>query len=264
MIDTTLTEADLHAYADGFLSDADRARVDRWIATDPQAAEQLQQFQAQNAAILTAFAGHARSLPGDHQLLTPQAPITARQKYRRALLQAAAAVLIFAAGTLSGNMLLPPFSTQVRPDAMAGAIAAALPEQAGAAYLIYAGEVRHPVEVGADQQAHLASWLGKKLNYAFNIPDLSAQGFKLVGGRLVPVSGKAGAMLMYEDGNRQRITVLVGRNDDNRSTSFRYVTAGSLETFYWIDGPIGYAVTGDISREKLQVLADECYRQFVS
>lgn len=262
MTETPLTEADLHAYADGVLSEADRARVDRWIATDPQAATLLQGFQTQNAAIRSAFAAYQQSLPGDPLLVSPKTPV-ATKNYRRTLLQAAAAIVIFAAGALSGR-LLPPLSTQQQPAAITGAMAVALPEQAESAYLIYAGEVRHPVEVGADQQAHLATWLGKKLNYAFNIPDLSAQGFKLVGGRLVPVSGKAGAMLMYEDINRQRITVLVGRNDDNRSTSFSYATSGNLETFYWIDGPIGYAVTGDLSREKLQALADECYRQFVS
>jgi len=260
MTETTLTEADLHAYADGFLSDDDRARVERWIGADPEAADLLRQFQAQNLAIRNAFAGHERSIPGDRDLLA-RAPAAGQGSYRRRGLQAAAAIAIFAAGAISGH-LLPPLAGSGQRQT--GLIAAALPEQAESAFLIYAGEVRHPVEVGADQQAHLATWLGKKLDYPFNIPDLSAQGFKLVGGRLVPVSGRAGAMLMYEDANRQRITVLVGRNDDNRSTSFRYATAGNLETFYWIDGPIGYAVTGDISREKLQALADECYRQFVS
>ena len=261
MTDTPMTEADLHAYADGFLSDAERERVDRWTAADPQAAALLQQFQAQNAAIRSAFSTHERRLPGDHKMLS-SAPAGARNRnVLRPLLRVAAAVLIFVAGILSGR-LFPVLSGA--PTRETTVMAAALPEQAESAYLIYAGEVRHPVEVGADQQVHLATWLGKKLNYAFNIPDLSAQGFKLVGGRLVPVNGKAGAMLMYEDGNRQRITVLVGRDDNNRTTSFRYATAGNLETFYWIDGPIGYAVTGDISRERLQALADECYKQFLS
>lgn len=122
--------------------------------------------------------------------------------------------------------------------------------------------MRHPVEVGADQQAHLATWLGKRLDYGLKIPDLSALGFSLVGGRLIPVNGTAGAMLMYEDGSGQRLTVLLGRNRDNRETSFRIASQGALGTFYWIDGEIGYAVTGEVPRDLLQKVAHECYRQF--
>lgn len=48
-----------------------------------------------------------------------------------------------------------------------------IPAQAKSAYLIYASEVRHPVEVGAGEQQHLATWLGKRLGYPFAIPDLS-------------------------------------------------------------------------------------------
>ena len=173
----------------------------------------------------------------------------------------AAGLLIFAAGALAG-MYTPGILAPVRSPEMA-ASPDSLPRQAQSAFLVYAREVRHPVEVGADQQAHLATWLGKRLDYGLKIPDLAALGFSLVGGRLIPVNGTAGAMLMYEDGTGQRLTVLLGRNRDNRETSFRIASqGGSLETFYWIDGEIGYAVTGEVPRSLLQKVADECYRQF--
>ena len=120
----------------------------------------------------------------------------------------------------------------------------ALPRQAQSAFLIYASEVRHPVEVGASEREHLATWLGKRLDYGLKIPDLSSLGFSLVGGRLVPVNDTA------------------GRNPENRETSFRISSRGEVETFYWIDGEIGYAVTGEVPRALLQKVADECYRQF--
>ena len=37
--------------------------------------------------------------------------------------------------------------------------------------------------------------------------------------------------------------------------------SGAVRTFYWFDGPIGYAVTGEISAEELKTVAEECYRQ---
>ncbi|MND49406.1 hypothetical protein D3C80_403500 [compost metagenome] len=81
---------------------------------------------------------------------------------------------------------------------------------------------------------------------------------------MLPVVGTAGAMFMYEDAGGQRLTVIVGRNPQNQSTSFRFASAGDIETFYWIDGDLGYAVTGEISRTTLQKVAEECYRQFPS
>ena len=138
-----------------------------------------------------------------------------------------------------------------------------LAQEARNAYLIYASEVRHPVEVFADQEAHLASWLGKRLSIAdLRIPNLHSIGFRLIGGRLLPVADKPGALFMYEDKTGRRGTVLVGRNEESRRTSFRIASSESVETFYWIDGDLGYAVTGDIPRELLQAIAQECYRQF--
>ncbi len=130
------------------------------------------------------------------------------------------------------------------------------------AYLIYASEVRHPVEVGAGEQQHLATWLGKRLGYPFTIPDLSKIGYDLVGGRLIPVSGKPGAMLMYQDKTGRRVTVLIGHNEENRTTSFRMASADGIETFYWIDNELGYAVSAELTRDEVQAIAEECYRQF--
>jgi anti-sigma factor RsiW len=69
---------------------------------------------------------------------------------------------------------------------------------------------------------------------------------------------------MYQNAAGQRLTVLVGHNTENTTTSFRFASSGDVETFYWIDGSLGYTVTGEISREMLQQVADECYKQFSS
>lgn len=145
------------------------------------------------------------------------------------LLRTAAVLLIFAAGAAAGRLVPPPLATP--QDVVLASLTTDIPAQAKSAYLIYASEVRHPVEVGAEQQQHLATWLGKRLGYPFAIPDLSKIGFDLVGGRLIPVSGKPGAMLMYQDKTGRRVTVLVGHNEENRTTSFRMASADGVETF---------------------------------
>ncbi|THK34987.1 anti-sigma factor [Ensifer sp. MPMI2T] len=257
----TVSEDELHAYVDGQLSQPERERVEAWLERHPARAEEVRQWQAQAAALKSHFASYARSDDGDRTLVaTGRAAPKVAPPPRGMLRRVAAGLLIFAAGALTGlyapAIVAPDRRLQIAEEPET------LPRQAQSAFLIYASEVRHPVEVGANEQGHLATWLGKRLDHALRIPDLSAFGFSLVGGRLVPVNGKAGAMLMYEDGTGQRLTVLLGRNTENRETSFRIASQGGVETFYWIDGGIGYAVTGEVPRELLQKVADECYRQF--
>lgn len=254
----SIDEKDLHAYVDGQLDAGRRSEVEAWLAAHPEDAAMVADWRAQNDDIRALFSGHARSDLRDPELLLTQQPMAARRLRHLPFRQMAASLVLLGAGIAIGQAI-PSFleRTPVSPQTVA-----ALPEQARSAFLIYASDVRHPVEVGADEQEHLSAWLGKRLDHPLRIPDLSRFGYRLVGGRLVPVSGKAGAMLMYEDAGGERITVLAGRNDANRTTSFRYATEGTVETFYWIDGPVGYALSGEISRERLREIAEECYRQF--
>jgi anti-sigma factor RsiW len=251
-----VSEADLHAYADGLLGEDERRRVADYLTENPETARMVADWQAQNTALRDAFAGAATARPSDLLLLAGRKAGPTRANRRFAT--AAAAALVFVLGGAAGHLgprLLERAPVQTAMDALL--------HEARNAYLIYASEVRHPVEVFADQEAHLATWLGKRLSIPdLKVPNLQTVGFRLVGGRLLPVADKPGAMFMYESDGGRRVTVLVGRNDENRTTSFRFASAGEVETFYWIDGDLGYAVTGDVPRDLLQTIAEECYRQF--
>ncbi|ARQ59027.1 UNVERIFIED_ORG: anti-sigma factor RsiW [Rhizobium etli] len=253
-----VTEADLHAYADGELPETARARIEAYLADNPDEAAMVAEWQAQNTGIRTLFAGYDKAKDTDVLLVAPPHAIPSAPNRWAA---AAAALVVFALGAVSGHY--GP-ALLAKPDLqLAGS--ETLPKQAETAFTVYAAEVRHPVEVFADEEAHLATWLGKRLAIQnLKIPNLQPLGFKLVGGRLLPVDGRPGAMFMYENQAGERLTVMVGRNKENRTTSFRFASSGNLETFYWIDGELGYAVTGEISRETLRAVAEECYRQFPS
>ncbi|QWW66395.1 anti-sigma factor [Rhizobium sp. WYJ-E13] len=254
----TVTEADLHAYADGQLPEAARPRVEAYLAENPEDAAMVAGWRTQNTDIKSLFAGYEKSRDTDLQLVTPTEPASP-WKMRSAL--AAAAVALFVLGAVSDRFVPPLFE---RPPLQL-AESETLPKQAETAFLVYASEVRHPVEVFANEEAHLATWLGKRLAIPdLKVPDLKSLDFHLVGGRLLPVDGRPGAMFMYEDQAGERLTVIVGRNKENRTTSFRFASAKDIETFYWIDGELGYAVTGEISRDMLRKVAEECYRQFPS
>ncbi|MBB4195529.1 anti-sigma factor RsiW [Rhizobium aethiopicum] len=253
-----VTEADLHAYADGQLPESSRARIEAYLADNPDEAAMIAEWQAQNSGIRSLFAGYEKARDTDPLLVAPPRAVAPT---RRRWALAAAMLAVFALGAVSGHY--GPTLLEKPELQLAGL--ETLPQQAETAFTVYAAEVRHPVEVFADEEAHLAIWLGKRLAIEnLKIPNLQPLGFKLVGGRLLPVDGRPGAMFMYENQAGERLTVMVGRNTENRTTSFRFASSGNLETFYWIDGELGYAVTGEISRETLRAVAEECYRQFPS
>ncbi|EJC80158.1 putative transmembrane transcriptional regulator (anti-sigma factor) [Rhizobium leguminosarum bv. trifolii WSM2297] len=253
-----VTEADLHAYADGQLPETARARVEAFLADNPDEAAMVAEWQAQSSGIRSLFSGYEQAKDTDPLLVAHTRAVSSTPK-RWAI--AAAALVVFALGGVSGHYV--PTLLE-RPDLQL-ASSESLPKQAETAFMVYAAEVRHPVEVFADEEAHLATWLGKRLAIQnLKIPNLQPLGFKLVGGRLLPVDGRPGAMFMYENQGGERLTVIVGRNTENRTTSFRFASSGNIETFYWIDGELGYAVTGEITRETLRGVAEECYRQFPS
>jgi anti-sigma factor RsiW len=250
------SEDDLHAYVDGRLAPDRRAGIERWLAENPAAAAEVAGWQRQNERIRAAFAAELPQADDAHRLSEFARARPPRRSGRRIAAVAAAAIMLFGlgagAGFLGGRM------TATGPQL---ASIEALPEAARASYLIYTREVRHPVEVGADQEAHLVAWLGKRLGSDIVAPDLTSEGFRLVGGRLIPYRDKPGALLMYEDEKGERLTILFGRNEQNTTTGFRFESSGSVQTFYWIDGPVGYAISGEIDRDRLQRISDICYRQ---
>lgn len=141
--------------------------------------------------------------------------------------------------------------------------APAFVKRAALAHAIYSPEVRHPVEVGADQEAHLVAWLSRRLGAPLRTPRLEEVGYSLVGGRLLPGESGPVAQFMYQCRQGTRVTLYV-RTDggENRETAFRYQAEGNVRLFYWIDRRFGYALaSADIPREQLLRLAEAVYRQ---
>lgn len=241
-----LSESDLHAFADAQLDDARRVQVEGRLANDPAAAESVRVWREQNEA-LRALYNPVLNEPVPQRLLTARPS----RRWPYYALAAGAMGLSFALGWLSQSYLSERFVE-----------AAALPRRAAIAYAVYAPEVRHPVEVGADQQDHLVKWLSKRLGSELKVPVLTQQGFDLVGGRLLPGGKGPGAQFMYQDAKGQRITLYVSVRDAGpRDTAFRFSQEDKVSVFYWIDGTLGYALSGEMDRASLLAVATVVYRQ---
>ncbi len=264
-----LTHDELNALVDGQLTAGQRAAALARAADDLASCETLQAWQAQRAALHDL---HPDLL--DEPI--PEALLAAAQRGTRTRQQldpwwrwggmAAAVMLAFGVGWLSHGQLGKQAGQQ-----LAGAparSAQAFVYQASLAHAVYAPEVRHPVEVPAAQQEHLVQWLSKRLGKPLKVPVLAAQGYELVGGRLLPGEGGARAQFMFQNPSGGRITLYLGAVDGSagtsvgsRETAFRYSADGPVPSFYWVDQGFGYALSGSVSRDELMQLAELVYRQ---
>jgi anti-sigma factor RsiW len=244
-----VSEGDLHAYIDGELPPEQRDTVAAWLATHPEAAAQVAAWREQADAIRARY-GAVASEPVPARLSVGR---ILRPRRSLATVAAAASVAAFliggGAGWLAHGATMQP-STGVEKVAT----------DAVEAYRLYTVEVRHPVEVAGDERAHMTQWLTKRLGYQQHIPDLSAIGLKLVGGRLLPGPDGAAAFYMYEGPSGERFTIYCSRTDV-AETSMRFKDTGRVATFYWVDNKQAYVVSGPANRDRIEAVTKAIYEQ---
>lgn len=244
---TPITDADLHAYVDGVLEPARRNEVEAWLAANPEAAATVRRYQEMNQELRALYD------PVLAEPLPPRLQVRPRRVPWRAV---AAGVACAALGAALGWTLKPEPELFVTHS-----IEQQLVRPAAFSHRIYSAEKLHPVEVRADQEQHLVEWLSRRLNTDLKAPNLAAQGYVLVGGRLLPSTDRMAAQFMYENPRGVRVTLYVRRGAwENSESGFRYFESQDANTFYWVDGPFGYALSGNIARAELLALSEEAYR----
>ncbi len=245
-------EHDLHAYVDGALPEARRLEVEAWLLAHPADAARVKAWSAQNQALHAAF----DAVLGEP--LPLQLARAARRPSRASPFRAVAALLAMTATGLGGYMIgIHAEQAALAPTHLA--------RDAAIAHAVFSPESRHPVEVDATHAEHLVAWLSKRVGTPLHAPDFSAQGFKLLGGRLLTDEAGPVAQFMYEDRIERRVTLYVRRAATNRQlATFRHATENDVDVFYWIDGDFGYALSGQIGRQAMQQLADAAYHQLTS
>jgi anti-sigma factor RsiW len=254
MSDHAVSEADLQAYADGRLPEERRAAVAAWLAAHPEDAERIENYRRLAEELRSTYQG-VLDEPVPERLERALHPSPARRIAFVGMWMALGAAL----GGIAGWQL-----HAMRPALAPGAdVATVLARRAAVAHAVYSPEVRYPVEVRADQEAHLVTWLSKRLGTQLRAPKLESVGYSLMGGRLLPGENGPVAHFMYQSDRGARITLYV-RSDmgSNRSTAFRYAREGNVGVFYWVDSKLGYAISSaDISKEDLLNVANAAYQQ---
>ena len=232
-----VTKDEIQAYADGVLPEERRAAVEAWLAAEPEEAESVEIYRRAREHLRATY---------DPVLGEPLPPRFGHLLRRPARWpRYALATALLALGIVAGWQI---------PTGDAGA---RMIHRAAVAHATYAAEVRHPVEVKADEQAYLVAWLSERLGMKVTAPNLDAAGMALVGGRLLPDETGPAAALMYETRDGRRATLYWAPDAIREGkVNLRFRREGNVGVFYWIDEECGYAVaSADLSHEELRRVA---------
>jgi len=250
MADSPLTEEELHAYADGALP-ADRvASVEAYLAANPAEAARVAEWRAQASAIRARFGAVAEE-PVPERLQLENILLRASGLRRK---MAAAAAVALIVGAAAGWFARDYFVATPTGNQMARVLADAALE----AHRLYINEVRHPIEVRAEE-AHLLPWLSRRVGSPVRAPDLAAEGLKLLGGRLLPGARGPAALIMYEGAGGERITITCVRAANNDQSNFKWRQSGDVGALAWIESGLAFVVAGPAEREKLDRIARRVY-----
>jgi anti-sigma factor RsiW len=258
-----ISEDDLHAYVDGQLSNNQREGIAAYLAEHPEAAERVRSYQEQNRVLKNRFNTVLNeAVPPALSALANNPQQSERKAFYPALqrwsLQRIAAGIMVVAASASGGWLA---NDQYRPSASVATLPS-LPRQAAIAHVVYSPDVKRPVEIGVEHEDQLVAWLSKRLGTEMSPPKLSALGYELIGGRLLPGNNGPVAQFMYHDASGQRLTLYVNtENSTNTDTAFRFAQEGPVSVFYWIDGKLGYALSAGIEKKELAKVATAVYAQ---
>ena len=257
----TVTEQELQAYLDDALPLERRAAVEAYLENHPEARERLRAYRRLQDDIGVLFEPALRE-PVPPCLLAAALP-PPRRGWRVQWWQgAAASLLMLVLGGGGGWLLRGQLQAPAAQWVAAADSQEPLPRLAAMAHVVYSPDVKRPVEIDAEHQDQLVAWLSKRLQSRVKPPLLSAQGYDLIGGRLLPGEQGPVAQFMYHNAAGQRMTLYVATTAaPRRDAGFRFASQGPVNVFYWWDGRFAYALSAGLGQAELGRLAEAAHRQ---
>jgi len=225
-------DADIHAYIDGRLDQATCARLEAWLKRHPDRAREIHAWQRDAQQLRAAFGGlPAPDVPARLDPATVRARRRRRTHTRTVL--AASLVLALGVGSLGGwtarNMTL----------------ATAAPPMADAlqAYRMLAANPRMNLDINRAHPGEIQTWLSAHFRHAAPLPDLQAEGFQPVGGRLLATDAGPAAIVLYRNQQGRTISFYI-RPPSPASGPLPHGQRrnGELATVYWSGNGYNYAL----------------------
>jgi anti-sigma factor RsiW len=115
----------------------------------------------------------------------------------------------------------------------------------------------HLVDVASSDKHTVRPWFEGKVDFAPAVPDLSAHGFKTIGGRLDYINGHSAAALVYQC-RKHYISLLLwpAGADENATSVIESETAQrGYSIVRWNEGGLCYWAISEVSQDDLQSFA---------
>ena len=268
-----VTEAELQAYVDRQLTPERQREIEAYLLRRPEEALRVEIYRAQKRELQALF-NPVLDEPLPKRLRAAAVPKNPWYLQRMAAGIAIAVISGAAGWGLRGGVDAAPGSStlaQRTPGAVTVASATGFAQRAAVAHAVYSPDARRAVEVRADQEDQLVTWLSKRMGAPMKPPHLQTLGYALDGGRLLPGDKGPVAQFMYHDNTGAKLTLYVSNEvadmaqetpaGKNQQTAFRFAREGSVNVFYWVNGPFGYAISADANKTELARVSAEVYRQ---
>lgn len=268
-----VTEAELQAYVDRQLTPERQREIEAYLLERPEEALRVGIYRAQKRELQALF-NPVLDEPLPQRLRVAAVPRTPWYLQRMAAGIAIAVISGAAGWGLRGGVGAEPGSSTLAlrgPAAITMASATGFAQRAAVAHAVYSPDARRAVEVRADQEDQLVTWLSKRMGAPMKPPHLQTLGYALDGGRLLPGDKGPVAQFMYHDDAGAKLTLYVSNEvadmaqktpaGKNQETAFRFAREGGVNVFYWVNGPFGYAISADADKAELARVSAEVYRQ---
>jgi anti-sigma factor RsiW len=241
----------LHAYSDGELDLVRHVEIEQHLIECAECDEQMKNLRSLRTTISSPslYYRAPASLRTRVQLATPTTTTVTRERRRSPMKLAAmaAGILLLVGAPATIGVLLS------RSDISAGNLLAEL---------VVAGHVRslqvdHLSDVISTDRHTVKPWFHGKLDFAPEVPDLSAQGYALTGGRLDYLASRPVAALVYFR-RRHAINVFTWPADNKEEKHVQGLARQGFHIRHWQRSGMIYWAISDLNDQEL----DEFVRLF--
>ena len=233
-----VTEAELHAHVGRPVARARRAEVEEYLATHLEDAQRVRAWREQNADLRAWFDPVlAETLPARLRRAASGTAQTAVRYARRS------------SGWISLRRVSPDgFCTITRSRSRLTRWLSPIARSLRISFIPPKCVIRS--RLAPNRKLIWSHGYPNASAAGLKIPQLTSLGYHLVGGRLLPGNRGPVAQFMFQDGSGQRLTLYVRRRRRGKETAFRYAQERGISVFYWVDGTFGYAISGEIDKDR--------------
>jgi anti-sigma factor RsiW len=246
----------IHALIDGELDAGHTREIEEHIATCANCAAKLTAFRdlqrAMQAADLKQKAPAAlrarieaalppATMPGRVDIGTARAPVPAVRRFNRRFFVGGFGVGAALSGAIAATVVLGVLGDR-REQTIAGEVVSAH---------LRSLQPGHLTDVETSDQHTVKPWFNGKLDVSPPVPDLTAQGFTLIGGRLDDVNGETVAAIVYRRRNHV-INLFVRQAQGPEPQRASSQTEHGFNVLHWAENGFDFWAVSDINGSELR------------